>query len=260
MKALRVLTLAVSLATAALLLAGMPADAAAGRILTGELVAGSGNQFRIVGQGSGYTAPAGTPLAALDGKTVEVELSSDGRVTSIREVPVPIDPVTHGWSTVRGQLMVTDPAARTFTFAGDAQSYVAPPSTDITLYNGKQVEAKMDTNGRVTEIRLAGPAPQSWNAPLPVASGCTYGGQTYSAGSAVCQSGTQYRCDGAQWQSSGVACQVSAAGDAPKIAPRSPRSCVIGDATVANNSSICRSGVTYRCDDGAWLNMQTPCQ
>lgn len=260
MKTLRGMVLVLSIAAAGFLLVVAPAGAATGRILTGELVASSGNQFRIVGQGSGFTAPSGTPLAALDGKNVEVELSPDGRVTSIREVPVPINPVAHGWSTVRGQLMLTDPATRTFTFAGDTQSYVAPPSIDIALYNGKQVEAKMDETGRVTEVRLITPEPQSWNAPIPVASGCTYGGQTYSSGSAVCQSGTQYRCDGIQWQSIGVACQVSAAGDAPKVMPRAPRSCVIGDATVANSSSVCRSGVTYRCDDGAWLNMRTPCQ
>lgn len=259
MRTMGVMTLALSIATAGFLSVAASADSATGRILTGELAATSGNQFRLVGHGSGFTAPSGTPLDALDGKNVEVELSSDGRVISIREVPVPINPVAHGWSTTRGQLMVTDPVTRTFTFAGDTQSYEAPPSIDISLYDGKQVEAKMDASGRVTELRLVAPEPPTWNAPAPMAGGCTYGGQPYSAGSAICQSGTQYRCDGSQWQSIGVACQVSAA-DAPKIAPRSPRSCVIGDATVANNSSVCRSGVTYRCDDGAWLNVQTPCQ
>lgn len=287
MKALRVVLLALSIAVLGASFTSFyasVAQAAYGRTLVGEFVNEGGSRFRIVGQGSGFVAPPGTPMNALDGKTVEVELTADGKVARITERPVPINPVTHGWSVVRGHLMVTDPATRTFTFAGDTQTYTAPPQFDVALYNGKDVEAKLDENGRVTEMRLVGPGtsqayypsynppsynPPSYSAPAynapayppAVASGCAYGGQTYSAGAAVCQSGTQYRCDGTQWQSLGTACQVSAAGDAPRVLPpAAPRSCIIGDATVANGSSICRSGTTYRCDDGAWINVQTACQ
>ena len=163
MKTLRVLTLALCIAVAGALLANTPVASAAqyGRTLTGELVHTSGNQFRIVGVGSGFTAPSGTPLSALDGKTVQVELSPDGRVTQITEVSVPINPVAHGWSTVRGQVAVTNPPLRTFTFAGDTQSYTAPASIDVTLYNGKFAEAKLDENGNVTELHLVpGPSPR----------------------------------------------------------------------------------------------------
>jgi hypothetical protein len=31
-------------------------------------------------------------------------------------------------------------------------------------------------------------------------------------------------------------------------------------ATVANNSTICRSGSTYLCTDGEWLNVGTLCR
>ena len=127
--------------------------------IVGELVAEGGNQFRIVGQGS-YRGPARNAVAALDGKTVQVELASNrGRVDhgnrrcrSIR--------LSHGWSTVRGQLLVTDAASRTFTFAGDTQIYIAPPTIDIALYDGKQVEAKIDEHGRVTELQAGRPRPR----------------------------------------------------------------------------------------------------
>jgi hypothetical protein len=264
MKTLRVLILALSIAVAGALVNTTLASAAEyGRTLTGELVYRSGNQFRIVGVGSGFTAPSGTPLASLDGKTVQVELSPDGRVTQITQVTVPINPVLHGWSTVRGQVAVANPYARTFTFAGDTQTYTAPASVDIALYNGKYAEAKMDENGNVTELHLVpGPPPQAYNpySPPVAVTGCTYNGETFSTGSAVCQSGTQYRCDGVNWQSLGTTCQPLVAGDAPRLPPNAPRSCVVGDATVANGSSICRTGTTFRCDDGAWINMQTACR
>jgi hypothetical protein len=261
MKMLRVLILALSVLVVPL--AGQLA-ADAGRVITGELVAikGTANQFRIVGHGGTFTAPASASVQALDGKTVEVALSSNGKVAQITEATVPIDPVAHGFSTVRGELVATDPAARRFTFATDNQVYVAPAGIEITAYAGKMVEAKLDEDGRVTELRLVGPGPQTYY-PVPASVGsCMYYGQTYSAGSAVCQSGTQYRCDGSQWQSLGVTCQRADARDArdTSVPPRAPRSCVVGDATVASGSGICRSGTTYRCDDGAWINVQTACR
>jgi hypothetical protein len=247
-----------------------PLRADSGRVLTGELVVlkGTGHRFRIVEQPGSFTAPAGTPLESLDGHTVRVELSSNGRVMSITETPVAIDPVTHGWSTVRGELVVTDQFNRRFTVAGDNQVYVAPPNIDIAPYNGKLVEFKLDEQGRVAELRLVGSAPPSSSSmgePPYAARGvpamspsCTYGGEVYSAGAAICQSGTQYRCDGSQWHSLGSACGTEAReSNRPSAAPRS---CAVGGATVASGSGICRDGTTFRCDDGAWINIQTACR
>ena len=31
-------------------------------------------------------------------------------------------------------------------------------------------------------------------------------------------------------------------------------------ATVATQSSICKAGITFRCDDGEWGNLGTTCQ
>ena len=97
------------------------------RVLTGELVAqGSKTQFRVVGHNGSFTAPSGTPLDRLDGRNVQVEPSSDNRVLAIQEVQVPINPVEHGMSTVRGELVVVDPVARRFSVAGDNQTYICP--------------------------------------------------------------------------------------------------------------------------------------
>src|SRR5262245_43015527 len=109
MKTMRVLTLALSIAEFGACALTVAAEARYGRSLTWHFVAVSGNQFRSVGQGSGYHAPAGTPMAAVVVKNVQVELARDGRVTRITEVTVPINPVVHGWSTARGQLVITDP-------------------------------------------------------------------------------------------------------------------------------------------------------
>jgi hypothetical protein len=35
---------------------------------------------------------------------------------------------------------------------------------------------------------------------------------------------------------------------------------MVGDATVASGSTVCRSGVTYRCADGNWNNIGTACR
>jgi len=35
---------------------------------------------------------------------------------------------------------------------------------------------------------------------------------------------------------------------------------MFNDATVASNSTICRSGTTYLCNDGEWTNLGTLCR
>ena len=239
------------------------AQAESERAVSGELVVikGTTNQFRIVGYPGTFTAP--TAVTELDGHTVRVEMTSTGHVLQIVDTPVPINPIAHGWSSVRGELRVTDAATGRFSFAGDNQSYVAPSSINIAPYNGRFVEIKIDDSGRVAEIypvdTVAPPQTQSWNA-APSVGSCIYSGQTYSSGSSVCQYGTQYRCDGTQWHSTGAAFERSAAYDTTLPPPVSPRDCALGDATVANGSGMCRGGTTYRCDDGNWVSLQTACR
>ena len=93
----------------------------------------------------------------------------------------------------------------------------------------------------------------------PVTSkGCDLNGNSYSPGSASCQSGTRYRCDDGAWRNLTVACTGGSDG-AARLASDG-RICMYNGATVAAQSSICKAGVTFRCDDGEWRNLGTTCQ
>ena len=87
---------------------------------------------------------------------------------------------------------------------------------------------------------------------------CAFNGNSYFPGSATCQSGTQYRCDEGAWMSLAIDCTASGQ-IAARMAPTG-RTCMYNGATVATESSICKSGVTFRCDDGEWRNLGTTCQ
>jgi len=95
------------------------------------------------------------------------------------------------------------------------------------------------------------------NPPAAVRS-CDLDGSAYSTGSASCQSGTQYRCDDGAWKNLAIACAVG--GDAAARQAPEGRVCMYNGATVATQSSICKAGVTFRCDDGEWRNLGTTCQ
>ncbi len=257
MKAARVIGLTVAV-VAMVALSSPTMSTAADRVLNGELVVldAAHHRFRIVGYDGSFTAPAGVSIEALDGRAVEVQLAN-GRVEQIIERPVPIQPISHGFGTVRGQLVVRDELNRTFSFAGDDQIYTAPAGIHVSLFGGKMVEARLDENGHVIGLDLV---EGSSAAPLQAATGCMYGGQTYSVGATTCQSGITHRCDGALWLSMSSPCGATTGYRAADSPLSSPRSCAVGDATVAHGSSICRSGVTFRCDDGAWINAGTACR
>ena len=94
---------------------------------------------------------------------------------------------------------------------------------------------------------------------VPVgAKSCAFNGSAYSPGSASCQSGTQYRCDDGAWTSLAVACTANGQ-VAARIAPAG-RTCMYNGATVATESTICKAGITFRCDDGEWQNLGSACQ
>ena len=95
------------------------------------------------------------------------------------------------------------------------------------------------------------------DAPV-VAKHCAFNGDSFSSGSASCQSGTRYRCDDGAWTSLAVACPN--AGDAPVLVAPARRTCMHNGATVATDSSMCKSGITFRCEDGEWRNLGTTCQ
>jgi hypothetical protein len=49
------------------------------------------------------------------------------------------------------------------------------------------------------------------------------------------------------------------AGDAPRLVPDG-RTCMFNDATVGNNSTICKQGTTFLCSNGEWVNLGTVCR
>ena len=155
-----------------------------GNVLTGELVIikGTRNRFRLVGHGGTFAAPAGTSLEPFDGKPVEVEFGRGGTVLAITEEPVHIEPITHGFEVVTGELIVNDPVTGTFSLAGADRVYIAPAATDIRPYAGRMVNVRLDERGRVMGIDAAA---QAINATSP----CTYGGYSYTDGESVYDSG-----------------------------------------------------------------------
>ena len=81
--------------------------------------------------------------------------------------------------------------------------------------------------------------------------GCAYKDSTYSHGSTVCQSGTQYRCDDGQWKGWGSACSENP----PVVA----KSCTFEGTSYSPGSASCQSGTQYRCDDGVWRGLAVAC-
>lgn len=180
---------------------------AAGNTLSGELVIidGNPNRFRLVDHPGTFAAPAGVSLDQYDGKPVEVTVGSDGRVTQITEMSMHIEPVIHGYEEVSGHVVLSDPNGSRFTLAGDTRSYVAPAGVDIRPYANHRVKMRLNERGEVTNIALASPEP-STAGDAPPASNCSYGGFSYSTGSPLCQSGTQFVCERGAWRNLGTAC------------------------------------------------------
>lgn len=81
---------------------------------------------------------------------------------------------------------------------------------------------------------------------------CKYKGTTYSHTSAVCQSGSQYRCDDGEWKGAGIAC-------ANRLLV-STKSCGLEGRAYSPGSASCQSGRQYRCDDGVWRNLVAACK
>ncbi len=230
------------------------------RTITGEFVVtdAAADRFRIIGRDGSYIAPTGTPMQAFDGHYVQVQLTSSGQVVQVTKAPDRIEPITHGWGNVRGDLVVTDATTGRFKFAGDDRNYFAPSGIDVTPYAGRLVEIRLDESDRVTDIHTVS-ALQPLSRPPSGAPDCYFRDQTYTSGAAICQSGTQYRCDDSQWRSLGIACELSNTRDL-NAPTRAPRDCTVGDATVTNGAGICRDGSTVRCNDGAWVDTRTACR
>ena len=127
-----------------------------------------------------------------------------------------------------------------------------------TTYSHGAAVCQSGTQYRCDDGQWNGLAIACTENPAVAGKACAFNGKSYSPGSASCQSGTQYRCDEGAWASLAIACT---AGDAPAagMAPVG-RTCMYNGATVATESTICKSGVTFRCDDGEWRNLGIACR
>jgi hypothetical protein len=127
-----------------------------------------------------------------------------------------------------------------------------------TTYSHGSAVCQSGTQYRCDDGQWKGLAIACPENPSAKGKSCAFDGKSYSPGSASCQSGTQYRCDDGAWLSLAVACTASGQ-VAERLAPVG-RTCMYNEATVATESTICKSGITYRCDDGEWRNLGTACQ
>jgi hypothetical protein len=176
------------------------------RVLTGEFVVTNAaqSQFRLVAHRGSFTAPAGTALSALDGKPVRVDLDRQGRVLEISQMPIRIEPVTHGFDVLRGELVVRDASRRMFTIAGDDHTYVAPVGTSIGPYAGRSVELRLDEEGRVMRLNPAEEPGGTTMAQSPRK--CMFGDASVTDGSSICRHGATLRCADGTWVDIGTAC------------------------------------------------------
>lgn len=183
--------------------AGMAVAAAGARVLTGELVVTNAakNQFRLVQHQGFFTAPAGTSVEALGGKPVQVELGLDGRVVQITPMQIHVEPITHGFEVVSGELLQRNPATHTFTLAGDDRTYVAPKGIDVGSYVGRTVEVRLDEQGQVMNINLV-----ARFGDVPMSRKCMFDGASVSSGSSICRDGRTLRCTDGEWVDAGTPC------------------------------------------------------
>jgi len=127
-----------------------------------------------------------------------------------------------------------------------------------TTYSHGSAVCQSGTQYRCNDGQWKGLAIACTENPPLGAKSCAFNGKSYSPGSASCQSGTQYRCDDGAWVSLAVAC-TGGSEPAVGMAPVG-RSCMYNGATVGAASTICKSGITFRCEDGEWRNLGTACQ
>jgi hypothetical protein len=213
-------------------------------------------------------------------------------VAQITPKPIHVDPITYRYDVVTGPLEVTDALTRSFSIVGDGRVYVAPPRIDLAHYAGRVVDVVTDEHGNVRDLYLV-----SRSGSAGAAGACSYGGQAYSEGSPLCDSGTQYRCEAGVWRRMGVPCTTAGAGpcymDGIGYAhgtircksgvealcergqwrnlstacasdmitnTRLSNACALGGASIASGVSICRNGTTFRCASGEWVRTGTSCR
>jgi hypothetical protein len=226
----------------------------------------------------------GTSLAprAAGGCVMKV-LSAMGRIISIitviglflvlRAPAVAYAGTTASDRVLTGELVVTNAARNQFRLVEQRGSFTAPAGTALEALEGKPVEVELGRNGRVLRISQMPihfePITHGFDVisgelvlrdPVTRTFSIAGDNRTYVA---------PYRINIGQYAGQMVQMRIDEQGrimditslaraaDAPVL--RSLSECRIGDASVATGSSICRSGRTFRCATGQWVNLGTPC-
>lgn len=184
---------------------------------------------------------------------------------------------------LHGELVVLNGSSSQFRIVGTDGTFTAPAGTPLTELDGKAVNVEV-SNGRVTQIT-------EQTVPItPVTSGTeTIRGQLVLRDPSASTFGvvgdtSTYRAPAGlniqpyvgKWveasiDANGRASQITLLADKPPPAPvvvppmgsaaaARAGTCLVGDATVASGSSVCRGGVMNRCDNGAWISLGTACQ
>lgn len=183
-----------------------------------------------------------------------------------------------------GELVVLDGSPSRFRLIGHDGTFTAPSGTPLSELDGKPVTVEV-SNGRVMQITeqtiAITPVTSGWETvrgQLEVrdAAARTFGvvGDTKAY---LAPAGLDLRPYVGKWveasiDADGRAKSITLLADKPPPAPPTPviaplssgaaarTTCVIGDGTVASGSSVCRGGITHRCDSGVWVSLGTPCQ
>ena len=174
---------------------------------------------------------------------------------------------------VAGELVVTDVANNRFRIVGHGGSFSAPAGASVEAFDGKPVRVELTGAGRVLRISEAPVHYEPITHAFETISGQLLVTEaaprtfTIAGDSRVYVAPTgidiglfagrmvEVRLD-EQGRVSNI--DLTARSDGTTELP-APRACMIGGATVASGSSVCRSGTTFRCRDGEWMNVGTAC-
>lgn len=172
-----------------------------------------------------------------------------------------------------GELVITNAFRNQFRVVGHAGTFTAPPGMIVETFDGKPVRVELSRDGRVVQITEKQIYIEPIEHGFEVVSGQLVVTNAATGTFAIAGDNRTYvappRIDVRPYAGRMVLVRLdeqgrvtsidmtTRAGDAP--ASRSSRACRFGSTTIADSSSICRDGVTFRCADGEWVNLHTPC-
>jgi len=187
---------------------------------------------------------------------------------------VPNTACAAGDRALTGELVVTNAARNQFRLVEHNGTFTAPAGVSVTELDGKPVRVEFGSDGRALQITQMpidyAPITHGFEVvsgefvlrdPISRTFGVYGDNRTFTIPQGV---------DPALYAGHLVELRLDDQGHLMSIngvtraadAPQSPRlgTCVFGDASVVNGTSICRGGQMLRCSDGMWANTGTPCR